>query len=77
MMRPQPRCFICGSAVRRVDGGQVDRDDRVPALRRELLDRGGELDAGVVDEDVDPAEFGRRVPISALIWSGLLMSAPW
>jgi hypothetical protein len=44
-----------------VDGGQVDRDDGFPALRREFLDRGGELDAGIVDQDVDLAEFGRRV----------------
>ena len=39
---------------------QVDRDHRVPALVRKLLDRRGVLDAGVVDEDVDRAEFARR-----------------
>ncbi len=36
--------------------GQVDGDDRVPFLDRELLDRRHELDAGIVDEHVDRAE---------------------
>jgi len=35
---------------------QVDRDDRLPFIGRELLDRGDELDAGIVDENVDRAE---------------------
>ena len=32
---------------------QVERDDGVPAVDRELLDRGDMLDAGVVDQHVD------------------------
>ena len=40
---------------------QVDRDDHVPLLRREILDRRDELDAGVVDENVDGSELRRRV----------------
>jgi hypothetical protein len=35
------------------------------------------LDAGVVDQDVDAAEFGGSVTIMASISAGLLMSAPW
>ncbi len=35
---------------------QIDRDDRVPFLDRKLLDRRDELDAGIVDENVDRAE---------------------
>ena len=42
-------------------GGQVDRDDRVPALFREIDDLGDMLDAGIVDQDVDPAEPVRRL----------------
>ena len=37
-------------------GGQIDGDDLVPLLDRELLDRRDVLDAGIVDEDVDGAE---------------------
>jgi hypothetical protein len=36
---------------------QVDRDDLVPALHRELLHRRHVLDAGVVDQNVDAAEL--------------------
>jgi hypothetical protein len=39
--------------------GQVDGEDRVPALDREVLDRAGVLDAGVVDHDVDRPERAR------------------
>ena len=40
-----------------VEGGrQVDGDDLVPLLGRELLDRRHVLDAGIVDEDVDRPE---------------------
>ncbi len=35
--------------------GQVDRDDRIPLLRRELVDRGNVLNAGVVDQDIAAA----------------------
>ena len=37
-----------------VEGGrEIDREDRVPFLDREILDRRDELDAGVVDENVE------------------------
>ena len=39
-------------------GGEVERDDGVPAVGGEVGDGGGVLDAGVVDEDVEVAEFG-------------------
>ena len=42
-------------------GRQVQRDDGVPLLDREVLDRRGVLDAGVVDQDVDAAELAHRV----------------
>ena len=38
-------------------GGQVDGDDLVPFLDREFLDRRDELDAGIVDQDIDRAEL--------------------
>jgi hypothetical protein len=37
-------------------GGEVDGDDRVPLLDRELVDRRDVLDAGVVDQDIHRAE---------------------
>jgi hypothetical protein len=37
-------------------GGQVDGDDAVPLRRRELLHRADELDAGIVHQDVEPAQ---------------------
>jgi hypothetical protein len=38
----------------RVEGvGQIDREDRLPLRRGKLLDRGHELNAGIVDHDVD------------------------
>ena len=40
---------------------QVERQDRVPFVDRELVDRRDVLDAGVVDEDVDGAEFRERL----------------
>jgi len=60
-----------------VVGRQVDRQDCLPFVRRELLDRRDELDAGVVDQDVDRAEL--RLGASRTIEttsSPLLMSAP-
>ena len=42
-------------------GREVDGDDGVPLIGRKLLDRRDELDAGVVDQDVDGSELGRRV----------------
>ena len=41
---------------------EIDRDDRLPFVGRELLDRRHELDAGIVDEHVDRAEvfFAKR-----------------
>ncbi|MNH27825.1 hypothetical protein D3C79_879520 [compost metagenome] len=42
-------------------GRQVDGDDRIPALHREVFDRRHMLDAGIVDENVDAAELAHRV----------------
>ena len=42
-------------------GRQVHREDHVPLFRGKILDRRDELDAGVVDEDVDGSELRRRV----------------
>jgi len=41
-------------------GGKVDRENRIPFGQREFIDRGDVLDARVVDEHVDAAEFGER-----------------
>ena len=58
-MRPHLRRFMPGTdGADSVEGrGQVDGDDRVPFLDRELLDRRHVLDAGIVDENVDAAEL--------------------
>ena len=57
-------------------GGQVDRDDLVPLLDREILDRRDVLDAGIVDQDVDAAEgLLRASPTMAAISAGFVMSA--
>ena len=40
-------------------GGQIDGENRVPFRRREVLQRRNMLDAGIVDEDVEPAEFAQ------------------
>jgi hypothetical protein len=42
-------------------GRQVERDDRVPLVDREFVDRRDELDARVVDEDVDRTELSDRL----------------
>jgi hypothetical protein len=44
----QPRGVKCAR--------QVDGDHRIPALDREVFDLGHMLDAGVVDQNVDPAK---------------------
>ena len=54
---------------------EVDRDDRVPFLDREILDIGDMLDAGIVHQDVDRAEALFRRLDHAAISAGLLMSA--
>jgi hypothetical protein len=41
-------------------GRQIDGDDRVPALGREIFDGGGVLYAGIVHENIDAAQFTRR-----------------
>ena len=44
-----------------VDAGQIDGQDAVPFVARKLVDGhavGQRVDAGVVDEDVEPAELG-------------------
>ena len=59
MMRPHLRVFMPGTAARMVwnDGRQIDGDDGVPFLDREILDIGHVLDAGIVDQHVERAEF--------------------
>jgi hypothetical protein len=42
-------------------GGEIDGDDRVPLVDRELVDRRDMLDAGVVDQHVDRAEAVDRL----------------
>ena len=58
MMRPHLRDFMPGTAARMAwnAADQIDRDDLVPFLDRELLDRRDELDAGIVDQHVERAE---------------------
>ena len=47
---------------RGVEGGrEVDREDRVPPVDREVVDRRHMLDAGVVDQQVDGAELRQRL----------------
>ena len=44
-----------------VEAGQVDREDAVPLVAREFIDGNAvrqRVDAGVVDQDVEPAVFG-------------------
>ena len=41
-------------------GGEVEGQDQVPLFRREFVDRGDVLHAGIVDEDVDRAGFGHH-----------------
>ena len=57
-------------------GRQVQRDDGVPLLDREVLDRRGVLDAGVVDQDVDATELAHRVVDQAAHGLALDRSAP-
>ena len=40
-------------------GGEIDGENRVPFRRREILQRRHVLDAGIVDEDIEPAEFAQ------------------
>jgi hypothetical protein len=47
-------------------GREIDFQDCVPLGGREFLHRRGELDAGIVDEDVEPSElFDRRLDQAA------------
>jgi hypothetical protein len=45
--------------------GQVDRQDRIPFLDREILDRRDMLDAGIVDQDIAAAPASIRARQSA------------
>ena len=48
--------------TRRVEGGrEIDRDDCVPLLHREILQRRHMLDPGIVHQDVEPAERVERL----------------
>jgi hypothetical protein len=39
---------------------EIDGNDRIPLRWRKLVQRGHVLDAGIIDEDVEPAEFAKR-----------------
>ncbi len=56
-----PPAFLLHAGNGEADGvkgrRKVDRDDLVPFLDREFLDRRNVLNAGIVDEDVDRAEL--------------------
>ena len=56
-IRPQPRSIIAGRAawVRTNGAGEHRREHRVPALQREVDDGCDVLEAGRVDEDVEPS----------------------
>ncbi len=59
-----PLALSSSAACAAADGvegrGKVDRDDAVPLLDREFVDRRDMLDAGIVDQDVDRAELFAR-----------------
>jgi hypothetical protein len=66
------------ATARGVEGAaEVDGDDRVPAVGREVLHGRHVLDAGVVDQDVDAPNSASQARTMASISAGLLMSAPW
>jgi hypothetical protein len=55
---PALRLHMRNGEARGVEGArQVDGDDRIPFLDRKFLDRRDELDARIVDEDIDAAEL--------------------
>ena len=65
MIRPPGRSSHCRdrSAADEEDAVQVDPDDAVPLLHREGIDVdavGDRVHAGIVDEDVEPAEDAQR-----------------
>ena len=79
MMRPQPRFFIPGIAAF-MPWNTPDRLMAMIASQRsvgKVLDVGGELDAGIVHQDVHRAEdFASVSATIAAIWSGWEISAP-
>ncbi len=60
MIRPQPFLLHVGHCQPAgVKGArEIDGDDRVPFVDRKFLDRIDVLNAGVVHQDIDAAEFG-------------------
>ena len=50
---------------------QIDGNDRIPAVDRELFDRRRVLDSGIVDENIDLAELARRRLDHLLDFGGL------
>ena len=59
---PAARFHMRHGKTRRVERRRkVERDDRVPFLGREFLDRSNVLHPGVVDEDVDGPGLGHQV----------------
>ena len=67
MIRPRfcSRIDRGGGLAHLVDAGQIDGEDAVPLLARELVDGdavGQRVDAGVVHEDVEPAALRDDLP---------------
>ena len=61
-MRPEPWAFIGTSAARAAlnEPREVDGHDAIPVLRTGVLDQLPRVDAGVLDDDVEPAESRER-----------------
>jgi hypothetical protein len=57
MMRPEPRSIMCSSAGldMQLSAREIDAQDLVPVVDRHAQNRRVHGDAGVVDEDVEPA----------------------
>ena len=63
MILPPPRCFSCriGGLAAEEGAGQVAVEHLVPLRERVLLRRLADVDAGVVDQDVEPAVAAHRL----------------
>ena len=76
-MRPKPAALhLRQHGARGVEGGrEIDRQDGIPFLRRELLHRRDVLDAGVVHQDVHRTEAAADALTMSRIAAGSDMSA--
>ena len=50
---------------------QIERDDVIPFFIGEILDRGNMLDAGIVDENIDPSQMTRDFRDHAVDFPGI------